>query len=717
MLLGVCVVGAADLPPPLTDVAVIRALPREVAAQRLPVKVRGIVTFSFQSEALHDFVIQDAAKGIYVDVSQAKRTGNLQTNDDQPTLWKRGMLLEVEGVTAPGGFAPVIFPKRITVLGVTRPPGAANVTLPQLQTGVFDCQQVALQGVVQRVEKSPFDNQMGQVQLLVATEGGGHCMANAINATGFEADKLVDAAVCVRGCALPFFNLRGELIGVRVLMTDCGDLEIIRPPPTNVFSAPAVSMDHLKTFSADSPNLQRQRIQGVVTLSYPAEYFYLQSGNRAVRVTSTQPEALNVGDQIEAVGFVEMSQNFAELHEAVFRKTGFTNAPAPVPMSWERATQAAEPLHELELSDFDGRLVTLKGRLARIESIPGEPPRLYLDHQGHTIIAEFENKMPLEVTGKLRLGSDVEVTGICVMSLATTSPTFAQIRPKGFRILMRSPADVTVLRMASWWTPQRLLWAMLVGILLLSGSLLWAWQLQRQLNRKSRLLAAEMHARKDAAIEFKATLRERTRLAANLHDTLLQNISALNYQLEACEVESLPRSERKANYLDSARKIVQRAQQDLRGTVWALRVLPLHDRTFAEALRTLASQLVEGREVKITVAADDKLPKLSDFVAGNLLLIAQEAMHNALKHAHPSQIQAAVSVSADAKHITLTVHDNGAGFDPKAQPQPIGRHFGLDGMRERVERLGGKLRVESQPGHGTTIYAEVLLGSFDEELA
>ena len=709
--------GAADLPSPLTGVAEIRALPREVAAQRMPVKVRGVVTFAFQSQDNQDFVIQDAAKGIYVNVSQAKRTGILQTNDDQSKFWKRGMVLEVEGVTAPGEFAPVIFPKRILTLGTTRPPNAVSVTLPQLLTGVFDCQQVSLQGVVQRVEKSADLNQMDKVHLLVATEGGGHFTADGIDAEGFETDKLVDAAVCVRGCALPFFNLRGELIGVRVLMTDRGDLDILRPPPNDPFSAPVVGLEHLKTFSADSPNLQRQRIQGVVTLSYPAEYFYLQSGNRAVRVTSTQPEALNVGDQIEAVGFVEMSQNFAELHEAVFRKIGFTNAPAPVPMNWERATQGAEPLHELELSDFDGRLVTLKGRLARIESIPGEPPRLYLDHQGHTIIAEFENKMPSEVTGKLRLGSELEVTGICVISLATTAPTFAQIRPKGFRILMRSPADVTVLRMASWWTPQRLLGAMLIGIFLLSGSLLWAWQLQRQLNRKSRLLAIEMHARKDAAIEFKATLRERTRLAANLHDTLLQNISALNYQLEACEVESLPRSERKANYLDSARRIVQRAQQDLRGTVWALRVLPLHDQTFAEALRTLARQLVEGREVKITVAADDNLPKLSDFVAGNLLLIAQEAMHNALKHAHPSQIQAAVSVASDGKHITLTVHDNGAGFDPKVQPQPNGVHFGLDGMRERVERLVGKLRVESQPGQGTTVCAEVLLGSFDEELS
>jgi len=65
----------------------------------------------------------------------------------------------------------------------------------------------------------------------------------------------------------------------------------------------------------------------------------------------------------------------------------------------------------------------------------------------------------------------------------------------------------------------------------------------------------------------------------------------------------------------------------------------------------------------------------------------------------------------------LVVRDDGTGFDPETRPQPNRGHFGLDGMRERVERLGGKLRIESSPGHGTSVHAEVLLASFDEELA
>jgi signal transduction histidine kinase len=289
--------------------------------------------------------------------------------------------------------------------------------------------------------------------------------------------------------------------------------------------------------------------------------------------------------------------------------------------------------------------------------------------------------------------------------------------PTGFQILLRSPDDVFVLRAAPWWTPRRLLAALVIGSAVLGAMILWAWQLRRQLNRKTHELATEMHKRRDAAIEFEATLRERNRLAGNLHDTLLQSISALNYQLEACEVESVPPAERKVNYLQSARRIVQRAQQDLRGTVWALRVLPLHDRTFAEALQTLANQLTEGRDVKIIVETDHALPLLSEFVAGNLLLVAQEAMHNALKHAHPTRIEAVISGAANGGTVTIDIRDNGTGFKLAATSQQNPGHFGLAGMRERIERLGGKLKIESQPGKGTQVHVEVPVREFDDELA
>ena len=724
-LLALLTVGRAEDPAHLTNIAEIRALPREVAAQGLPVKVRGVVTLAFPGP-YGNFIIQGTHKGIFVRTFEAKTAGLLESGDAKSGSWKRGMLLEVEGVTNPGGFAPTIVPKRIRTLGTAALPAAADVTLAQLLSGVFDCQRVSLQGVVQRVGTSPIT--VGQfpdsstrelVELLIATEGGGHFTALSVEQEGFEAAALVDARVRVSGGTLPFFNRRGELLGVRVFMTDRSDLEILRPPPADPFSIAASCLDNLKPFSAEGTSTHRQRIQGVVTLSRPGEWFYLQSGPRAVRVTTTQPEKLSIGEQVEAAGFVEIPQYHAELREAVFRKVGGVRPPAtvPVPLDWNLATQPPNPLRELEFSDFDGRLVSLEGRLESVETIPGQPVRLHVNHQGHNIVASFGNETPASAVMKLRLGSDLSVTGICAMEMTASWPALTQVEPAGFRLLLRSPADIAVLRAASWWTTGRLLALLAVGLLALCGSVLWVWQLRHQLRRKSRQLVSEMSARRDAAIEFQATLRERNRLAANLHDTLLQNVTGLNYQIEACEAESLPKDQRKANHLETARRMVRRAQEDLRGTVWALRVLPLHDRSFAEALCGLAEQLNEGRETRITVATEGELPRLSDFVAGNLLLVAQEAIHNALQHARPANIETRVSAAADGGRITLIVSDDGAGFDPELKSAANRGHFGLEGMRERVERLGGKLRLESRPGQGTRVVAEVVLGSFDEDLA
>ena len=150
--------------------------------------------------------------------------------------------------------------------------------------------------------------------------------------------------------------------------------------------------------------------------------------------------------------------------------------------------------------------------------------------------------------------------------------------------------------------------------------------------------------------------------------------------------------------------------------MWALRVLPLDDRTFAEALRAVANQLAEGRAVKIIIKGENTLPVVSEFVAGNLLLVAQEAMHNALTHAQPSQIETIIS-APDGRHIIIEVRDDGGGFDLEASLRTKAGHFGLEGMRERVERLGGTLRIESHPGRGTLVRAEVKLGAYDEEIS
>jgi signal transduction histidine kinase len=104
------------------------------------------------------------------------------------------------------------------------------------------------------------------------------------------------------------------------------------------------------------------------------------------------------------------------------------------------------------------------------------------------------------------------------------------------------------------------------------------------------------------------------------------------------------------------------------------------------------------------------------FVAGNLLLVAQEALHNAVHHAGARQIEVVATGDTAAGSIDLTVRDDGRGFTPGSQLGPDQGHFGLSGMRERIERLGGTFTIDSQPGSGTTVRAVVPTRDYDRQI-
>jgi signal transduction histidine kinase len=150
--------------------------------------------------------------------------------------------------------------------------------------------------------------------------------------------------------------------------------------------------------------------------------------------------------------------------------------------------------------------------------------------------------------------------------------------------------------------------------------------------------------------------------------------------------------------------------------VWALRSLPLNGQALPDALRALAERAGAGQAVRIEVQTAGELAHVLDFVAGNLLLAAQEALHNALKHGRPHAITIEARPADRSDWITLTVRDDGGGFSPGAQVGAAQGHFGIAGMRERMERLNGTIEIVSAPGQGTTVRFEVPLRSYDEEL-
>ena len=93
-------------------------------------------------------------------------------------------------------------------------------------------------------------------------------------------------------------------------------------------------------------------------------------------------------------------------------------------------------------------------------------------------------------------------------------------------------------------------------------------------------------------------------------------------------------------------------------------------------------------------------------MAGNLILVVQEAVHNALHHASPGQVAVSVDVEPGGS-LTTEIRDDGTGFEVGTQAGPRHGHFGLAGMRERVERLGGTFDIESTPAGGTLVRAAI----------
>jgi signal transduction histidine kinase len=265
--------------------------------------------------------------------------------------------------------------------------------------------------------------------------------------------------------------------------------------------------------------------------------------------------------------------------------------------------------------------------------------------------------------------------------------------------------DIEVIRRAPWWTAARLWTALAVAIAVLAGAVLWIALLRRTVARRSQQLAAEIEARHGAAVEFEATLRERTRLAADLHDTLEQSLTGLAFQLEAGEALIETNLDRSRRHLGLGQQLLSRSREDLRRSIWNLRSTALDEGSLVDTLHRVAVNRANGTAVTINVESEGEERSIPDVVAGNLLLLGQEAITNALKHGKPAGITLRLTFAAEC--LALQIEDDGRGFDLQTVAGPAGGHFGLQGMRERIKRLGGKLAIESSPGNGTRILASV----------
>jgi signal transduction histidine kinase/ligand-binding sensor domain-containing protein len=210
---------------------------------------------------------------------------------------------------------------------------------------------------------------------------------------------------------------------------------------------------------------------------------------------------------------------------------------------------------------------------------------------------------------------------------------------------------------------------------------------------------------------FALVLEERARLAREIHDTLAQGFVGIASQLDAVAM-AMPQQDgapwaTARQYLELARKMARHSLTEARRAVMDLRASVLEGRDLATALNSGAQMWTAGSGVEVEVDVSGERKTLPHDMEQHLLRIAQEAVTNTLKHSGASKIW--VKLHMEAKKLFLRVADNGHGFEHQDAFSCQDGHFGLVGMRERAERLGGELHLASHPGEGTEVEVTVPL--------
>jgi len=198
-------------------------------------------------------------------------------------------------------------------------------------------------------------------------------------------------------------------------------------------------------------------------------------------------------------------------------------------------------------------------------------------------------------------------------------------------------------------------------------------------------------------------VEERNRLARELHDAVSQKLFGLVLNAESAATLLGRDPDAAGVQIAGIRELAQEALEELRGLIFELRPADLEEEGLAATLRKHVDMLrrVHGRDVELRISG---APRSAAETDGEVLRIAQEALNNALRHADAERIE--LRLQARDGRLTLTVADDGVGFDPAA-PGVRSRRLGLTSMEERARALGGSLAVVSRPGDGTTVTLEV----------
>ncbi|MGA2984086.1 MAG: PAS domain S-box protein [Terriglobia bacterium] len=460
--------------PTLTHIDQIRSLTLEEAKRGYPVRIRAVVTYCRVID--RDMFIQDSTAGVWVDPEQF----NVNV--------RSGQLIEVEGTAGPGDFAPEIDKSRVRILGETPLPVPRRVSGDELASGRQDSQWVEVEAVVRS-----------------AAELGTNLTLNVSTDTlqfrvfvpdyGTPPIDLVDAAVRIRGVFGGTYTPSGLFTGFQLLVPSRNEIQIVRRRSGGLFSLPVRPIQFFLRLTPEGAFTHRVRVQGVVTYQ-GAGLLCIRDQDAALLIhlgvasTEGPQDAIpplsgrltdvKVGDLVDVVGFPDRGEYTPVMCDAVFRRIGVSSPAQPASMSVKEALKG----------DHDADLVRLRAELLNRTDREGQEV-LELQEGNTTFRAEMERQNGVHPLDFLRPGSLLEVTGVRRIEAEDNR------LPRAFSLLLRSPADIVVLKRPPWWTASKVLAALAMLMSAVFAVLGWVAVLRRRVRSQTELIRQRLESEAD----------------------------------------------------------------------------------------------------------------------------------------------------------------------------------------------------------------------------
>lgn len=552
---------------------------------------------------------------------------------------------------------------------------------------------VHVTGIVRAAERDESDPNF--VHLLLRNGGSdAHVSVHITASTPFDPELYLGAEV--RACGVcRNYNGNGlrRHIGHVLAVSGLENVHVAKPP-MSFENAPDIETLYNTTPRqiADSGLV---RIQGAVLAAWGRNSVMIKTEDgRPVRVHLQRQSPPAFGEQIVALGlpvtdFYSINLIHAHWKPTRLPRTKPEEASESTPLSLQIQYKGKPQLMVMQ----QGKALKFTGVVRYMPTPDAKDRILQLESDG--LLTPIDVSANPQILDKLQIGYAASVSGICIFNADNWNSEAIQDVTQRFFLVPRTPDDVVVISRPPWWTPERLM--ALLGILAtaLLVAIAWNVSLNRRAKMKGMMLAKEQIAH--VASELKVS--ERTRLAIELHDLLSQMLSGISMQIGVVRKFMDANRDKAYHHLDIASKTLMACRESLRDCLWDLRNHTIEESDMNKAIRDTLRPHVDGTilAIRFNVPRD----RLTDNAAHAILCMIRELVVNALRHGAAKSIKIAGNI--ENGKVRFSVTDDGTGFDPKTAPGMAQGHFGLQGMRERVEGFEGEMNVKSAPGRGTKV--------------